>query len=60
MVIDNNSVFHTNTYKMYINIKKTLGVSTLKGPSSGAKSNKLTTHIQIYVRSQSSDKNDTF
>jgi hypothetical protein len=44
------------------NIKKTkraLHVSTLKGSSSGAKSNKLTTYIQRYIRSQSSDKSDT-
>jgi hypothetical protein len=57
IVIDNNSVLHTTF--MYINIKTALHVSTLKLSSSGAKSNKLTIHIQRYVRSQNSDKNDT-
>jgi hypothetical protein len=32
---------------------------TLKGSSSGAKSNKLTTHIQISIYSQTSDNNNT-
>jgi hypothetical protein len=47
--------------KMYINInvKNALHVLILKGSSSGAKSNKLTTHMQRYIRSQNSDKNDT-
>jgi hypothetical protein len=32
---------------------------TLKGSSSGAESNKLTTHIQRYMRTWNSDKKDT-
>jgi hypothetical protein len=44
---------------MYINIKNALHVSTLKGSLSGAKSNKLTTHIQRYIRSQNSNKHYT-
>jgi hypothetical protein len=56
-VIDNNSVLHTNNYNVYY-YKNTLHVSTLKGSSSGAKSNKLTTHIQRYTSSQTSDNSD--
>jgi ankyrin repeat protein len=57
MVIDNNSVLHTNTYNAYY--KNTLHVSTLKVLSSGAKSNKLNTLIQKFRSSQTNDNNDT-
>jgi hypothetical protein len=47
--------------KMYIYIiyEKALHVSTLKGSSSGAESNELTTHISRHMRTRNSDKKDT-
>jgi hypothetical protein len=41
---------------IYINIKNALHVLTLKGSSSGAESNTLTTHIQRYIRTRNSEK----
>jgi hypothetical protein len=58
MVINNNSLLHTNIYNVYY-YKNILHVSTIQGSSSGANSNKLTTHIQMFISSQTSDNNDT-